>query len=481
MIFHYLRVTNDRDHLACWVSSDRCTTLLLERVHFRVIHPPHLRQQRSTTASNRHSQSSYSFDHCLIHQSLRSDYSVNPHSRRATLVAAACDRINRSRRAHTEVVNQVCGRTVSLDRDTRYGSNKDREDSGQKVGDTESNITDTEVGLLCTDSWIDISSQPSSSLMPLGRDESVSTGLQVTPQDGHRSRQLDNRLSANDLAPRSTSVAGSSQDEYDESESDSDRVLSSLTEDVSTGSNEEREEDDNATALGVNYNIFTPQPNVFSHPPHPRSVSASNPDPHTESYFPAQRPQMHTRLPSNRVPTIRRPTVTSRVSHSGPMPDHDAALRASLTTLLSCANAVRKDKEPLRMPSERPSPQPVTLQLVPESRLNTRSRRPSSSSRDSKVAAKRKSRESSKERTTKKVKAKQIVSEEVVVSPTMISWCISAGIVLVFSAISFSAGYALGKDVGHVEAQTGLACGRDAMRGSRTGLRMRLASAIAAA
>jgi hypothetical protein len=71
--------------------------------------------------------------------------------------------------------------------------------------------------------------------------------------------------------------------------------------------------------------------------------------------------------------------------------------------------------------------------------------------------------------------------DEVMVSPTMLTWFISAGVVLVFSAISFSAGYAWGKEVGRYEAQLGLEganCGREVMRGSRSGLgKIRLASA----
>jgi hypothetical protein len=55
---------------------------------------------------------------------------------------------------------------------------------------------------------------------------------------------------------------------------------------------------------------------------------------------------------------------------------------------------------------------------------------------------------------------------------------ISAGMVLVFSAISFSAGYAWGREVGRIEGEMGLngaaggACGREVMRGSSaSGLR----------
>lgn len=70
-----------------------------------------------------------------------------------------------------------------------------------------------------------------------------------------------------------------------------------------------------------------------------------------------------------------------------------------------------------------------------------------------------------------------MVGEELI-SPTLASWMISAGVVLVFSAISFSAGYAWGREVGRIEGEFGLGgagagagCGQEAMRGSGTGLR----------
>ena len=336
----------------------------------------------------------------------------------------------------------------------------------------------TNMDLHRIDSWIDISSQPSSSSLTsqADRDEIITTGLQIRRDQGRRSRQLRPRNIDSPQLPhlRSTSANGSSQDEYEESESESDRVLSSSNEDVSNNSNAE-EEDDTRTALGVpslDHNIFTPQPNAFSHPPQIRSVPVSNSQP-IDSYFPPQAPHPVSshRLPSNRVPTIQRPSQNRSTSHISP--DHDAALRASLTTLLSCANAVRKDREPPAQQTIRPSNQPTALRLIPESELNARDRR--SPARSPKISPKRKSRESSKERHAKKIRSitKPIPSEDMLVSPTMMTWFISAGIVVVFSAISFSAGYAWGKEVGYYEARMGIEganCSREALRGSRTGL-----------
>jgi hypothetical protein len=244
--------------------------------------------------------------------------------------------------------------------------------------------------------------------------------------------------------------------------------MSSSNEDISQ--DETADDDDTSTALGVGSmnRVFTPQPNAFSHPP--SSQARSIPD----SYFPTDAPSdqhvdrtITQRSYQNQAYTRSRPAMSSY------QPDHDAALRASLTTLLSCAAAVRPKGQQSRTTTTRASAQPTSLRLVPESELETASqpRRTSSSPKQQK----RKSRESSKERQVKKARAAKtaIVGEELI-SPTLASWMISAGVVLVFSAISFSAGYAWGREVGRIEGELGLSgggCGQEAMRGSGAGLR----------
>lgn len=318
------------------------------------------------------------------------------------------------------------------------------------------------------DSWVEIPSRPSSSSLSSTTNDIVITGLSIRPQEERLSRQF--RLSTHNVPrePRATSATGSSQDEYEESESESDRIMSSSNEDISQ--DETGDDDDTSTALGVGSmnRVFTPQPNAFSHPPssQPRSIP--------DSYFPTVPPSdqhvdrtITQRSYQNQARTRSRPAMSSY------QPDHDAALRASLTTLLSCAAAVRPKGQQSRTTTTRASAQPTSLRLVPESELETASqpRRTSSSPKQQK----RKSRESSKERQVKKARAAKtaIVSEELI-SPTLASWMISAGVVLVFSAISFSAGYAWGREVGRIEGELGLSgggCGQEAMRGSGTGLR----------
>jgi len=335
------------------------------------------------------------------------------------------------------------------------------------------------------DSWIEIPSRPSSSLSSAEHNDGLTAGLQVRrDQDIRRSRhlRLSNLARETALPSRSASAEGSSQDEYEESESESDRVLSSSNEDISQG----EDEDDTSTALGVgaiDKNVFTPQPNAFTHPPtsgNARSLPTNAPD----SYFahvPPPSGPASTRLPSNRIPPRPIPRLSAREPQR--QPDHDAVLRASLTTLLSCAAAVRssapKEREREEVAIRRPA-QPAGLRLIPESELDASTVRRPRSPPPPKVAAKRRSRESSKERQAKKIRALKAATHEELISPTLVTWMISAGVVLVFSAISFSAGYAWGKEVGRIEGEMGISsgsCGREALKSGGGLRRLRFSAA----
>jgi len=66
------------------------------------------------------------------------------------------------------------------------------------------------------------------------------------------------------------------------------------------------------------------------------------------------------------------------------------------------------------------------------------------------------------------------------ISPILLTWVVSAGVVVLVSAISFSAGYVVGKETGRAEVlgevgsgvrEAGRACGRDAIEGAGRGLR----------
>src|SRR4051812_49164832 len=81
------------------------------------------------------------------------------------------------------------------------------------------------------DSWVEVSSRPSSSSLSSVGDEVITTGLRVqqTPTISRRNRRLRHSLPENvRLGTQSRAQASSSQEEYDESESESepDPILS---------------------------------------------------------------------------------------------------------------------------------------------------------------------------------------------------------------------------------------------------------------
>ncbi|KAL8777632.1 MAG: hypothetical protein Q9213_007770 [Squamulea squamosa] len=355
------------------------------------------------------------------------------------------------------------------------------------------------------ESWIDVASQPSSSsLSSAATDDNI---LRSRPEyNVRRRRRLRSSVPPNNTSHRPTSTAGSSQEEYEESESESDRIMSSSNEgldrQLSDGisppvpascaseplSSEDNGDDDdeNSTALGVltTEPVFTPQPNAFSHPPqggatiHTHSMEART------SYFQSQRvipnrPSAHT-YPQHRN---RSHTPYNMISPTH-QADHDAALRASLSTLLSCAAAARglPKRELQTQPTPRPSNriEPSTLRIVPESvalgeeakRQRPTERIPSTASDDltSRDKTKRKASTSRDRREKKKTRRGSI--EDMGVSPTLLTWVVSAGVVVLVSAISFSAGYTVGKEVGRVEAglgsgANGVLCGKEVGKGLR--------------
>jgi hypothetical protein len=332
---------------------------------------------------------------------------------------------------------------------------------------------------------------------------------------------------------RQNTSGTSSQEEYEESESESDRVMSSSNEavqpsplleqrwqgsdqpvssassDLANTAGQQEETDEDATAIGVRTvePHFTPQPNAFTHPPfqpagRPQQRSAN---PYIDNQRPSQPSNQRYSYLSQGQPTAYNTTSPSYQA------DHDAALRASLSTLLSFAPAARGRPKPAG--SAETQRQPVisnrvdatTLRMVPESLVlgtsepcavkpppnpardqddilttNIRDNTGPSSTNDK---GKRKAattmpgsgvRSSSKDRrVSKKARRTSSVGPTSMdeISPTLFTWAVSAGIVVLVSAISFSAGYVYGKEVGRAEA-SGLAdlgsgirdagrCGRD--------------------
>lgn len=360
------------------------------------------------------------------------------------------------------------------------------------------------------ESWVEISSQPSSSsLSSAATDDIVTTGLRVQQNRlARRRRRLHLRSSAHPCLRPAPPGSRSSQEEYEESESEEDAVVSSSNEHiladrlaeqehrsvhvfadlpgVTDGAGaEENDDDENATALGVSQlqDVFTPQPNAFSHPPSARASRSSGPQPGRASEplpLSGRRDIQSFQRPSHNPFNVIAPSYQA---------DNDAALRASLSTLLSCAAAARglskRDPRTNRL-GGRPGLAPETLRIVPESVVlgvepvveppqpePSEQRAPSDvSSRGRRSQQKPKRKMSSiigkgeRERVAKK--ARRAMEEPI--APTLLTWVVSAGVVVLVSAISFSAGYSMGKEVGRSEANfldvaEGRRCGREAVKG----------------
>jgi hypothetical protein len=403
--------------------------------------------------------------------------------------------------------------------------------------------------LTASESWVEIASQPSSSSLSSMGDEIVTTGLRVGsnsyPPRRRRLHQQPLAMPTSYVIGNAAAQAGtSSQEEYDESESEEDRVMTSSTEAVHpaaglprqqtavrTGIDTDTDSDDeNATVLRrpSGSPTFRPQPNAFSHPPshltHRHSTSSAHP------YRPSHsRPSMpsrsHTR-PHRNAPDYMSPSFQA---------DNEAALRASLTTLLSCAAAARglskKEDHTAGGPGIRPagagagvmpSSQPMELRLVPESELMAEDAGPtapgagpvqqtklsartasnssapsapsSASSRTPALQTERPKRAAAPQtkhpRATKKKRSGVAVEGETTtfISPTLLTWAVSAGVVVLVSVVGFGAGYVIGREVGRQEGALGslssagtasnasLNCGQELVKSTGTLRRFRWGS-----
>ncbi|KAK6517793.1 hypothetical protein TWF506_004972 [Arthrobotrys conoides] len=308
------------------------------------------------------------------------------------------------------------------------------------------------------DSWIEVASQPSDSYTSSSSPEDpvITSGLQVQRRK-NRSRRRRNSTST---AIPTASRAVESSDEYDEDDDEEldgidlnaiDSMGSSITDpSLSEGeegsSDEESDEDDEGE--------IQPVAGLSSY------VSAP------------QRPQNNFRT----------------FSRDPPQPDHDAALRASLSTLLSCAagvgsaskprpnermGSIQEHVRPATIPTlslvtdsereammSRPPPPPPYRRTVhhppPQSPLEQKRTTSPRRSRDDTQATKHKSKTKARRsaKTTAVPPNATMASAMASISAsnmTYLTLAVSAGAVIIVSAISFSAGYALGKEVGRTE------------------------------
>ena len=355
------------------------------------------------------------------------------------------------------------------------------------------------------ESWVEVSSQPSSSSLSSIGDEIVTTGLRVNGPYVRRRRLQPPGRSVPAQQTSAHAADMSSQEEYDESDSEDENVLTSSNENVHPSEEEvevESDADDSATALGrvSDQPVFRPQPNAFSHPtahaPQRSQSSPTQPHPHSGFTRPSFAQRSQTRV-QRAGPNFMSPSVRE---------ENDAALRASLTTLLSLGAAARglpktkEEAEAQRASSAGvgPSSQPMELRLVPESELNEEAPRPQrphagrspprkrgsptrSPSRGD--ATSEKTRHGSvagrSPRAAKKKKTAQAMEETTMISPTLLTWVVSAGVVVLVSVVGFGAGYVIGREVGKQEALAAsvgsvndtTSCGQEVIRSSGSGLR----------
>jgi hypothetical protein len=367
------------------------------------------------------------------------------------------------------------------------------------------------------DSWIEVSSRPSSSSLSSVADEIITTGLRVQDTRHRRRRRSLRPIAALHHHHQTHPGAGtSSQEEYEESESDSDRVMSSSNEGLpisalreewqirnglesrgSSGnadaSDEDYEDDENATAVGAATSTFTPQPNAFS----PRPSVSSHQHPSLQGYgaSPPTRPPTN---PRHSYPLQQTHSPYNAISPSHYV-DHDAALRASLSTLLSCAAAARKSKEATTDNQVHPSTanriDTRTIGIVAESvafgEATTYTRGTENEKGKRKVLATSAQgtsqfRSNSKDRRATKKPRRTMVAQNTYaqeVSPTLLTWVVGAGMLVLVSAISFSAGYVVGRETGHAEAagigEVGVEVKRNlTSKGSGLGLRKWTGAAV---
>lgn len=392
------------------------------------------------------------------------------------------------------------------------------------------------------ESWVEVVSQPSSSSLSSIGDDVVTTGLRVgsgSHPPRRRRPQQQRPMPASFIVghPGANTGATSSQEEYDETESEDDRLMTSSTEAAHSSANMLRQQtavrvgldadtdsddDENATALGRPSNTtgFRPQPNAFSHPPsHLTHRHSTNSAP---QYHSSQaRPSMYR---SNTRPARGGPHNIMSPSYQA---DHDAALRASLTTLLSCAAAARgipkgDENRGAAGPGVGgvgagvgvlPSSQPMELRLVPESELMSEnppphpagttgpgkaplrtasnSSAPSAPASTSSREREREANEKSKRAATGQTKSSRATKKKrtgpadgdvtTFISPTLIPWVVGAGVVVLVSVVGFGAGYVIGREVGRQEgagalgigsagsASNATSCGRDLVKSTSGG------------
>ncbi|KAL7274110.1 hypothetical protein RUND412_002997 [Rhizina undulata] len=335
------------------------------------------------------------------------------------------------------------------------------------------NRADDEYQMIESDSWIELSSNPSDSMYTSSSDEHIITsGLRVSQP--RRKRRGTFRATSSAVAgshPAETVSMESSDDEEeklsDEAEAADDaQDLASLIDEMPLSSDgfssedEEAESDDEASAsdspvsplrtrtrlnngstasVASGRTVFSSSGdgNLRRQNTRTTAASLSGADPHHYASYNAFAP-----------------------SHAA---DHDAALRASLSTLLSCAAAARglpKSRQAQQASASQSQNQRVaveSLRVVREPGSSTSSTmpepQPEQSQKQSPASPSSRSRSPAKKSKSKSRRGSKSPVPGAL-SPTNISLltiAFSAGALVILSALTFSAGYAMGKEVGKTE------------------------------
>ncbi|POS86684.1 hypothetical protein EPUL_001839, partial [Erysiphe pulchra] len=334
------------------------------------------------------------------------------------------------------------------------------------------------------DSWIDIPSQSSSQSQSPINNEIVTTGLRIQQVSNlQRRRRAVSRSSPVNVEARGTS----SQEEYEESESDEDHILTSSNEHLETNSlialssldvDSDSDRDETIKKL--------PRKAINS-----KSLSDSKFDLHqmpldqrrdaAESFLSPSSTNIQTSYSSR--------NLFHQNLHRHPT-DHDAALRASLTTLLSIGAAAARGL-PNRETNTRRSivsrdrefKDSFDLRFVSESELMSPSQPQSphplmkstqNIQRHTAFTGKNKRVMASMDK-VKAARNNQLASQENNFSSTFLTWAVSAGVIVIISVVGFGVGYVIGREVGRQETLAGInsstlgnssAYGKEAMRSS---------------
>ncbi|KAJ3578148.1 hypothetical protein NPX13_g2418 [Xylaria arbuscula] len=329
------------------------------------------------------------------------------------------------------------------------------------------------------ESWIEVSSHPSSSSVSSISDDIDTTGLQVGSANRPRRRRPDQHPPAHTRARQihgrvHSNPDGSSQEEYDETESEEDRLLTSSTENVIAGhashqtplrqvfsaravasdSSDEDDDDENATALGRRPSEpFRPQPNRLLAP------TISSPSPTLDQLSPV--------LQRLGVPqgTAKKSLVSSALLLS------IVTNRSRCTLLLKVSSWRHHRPQPLLGTSAQPAQTRRTPSSSPVPASGEKIKRTATPNPTSKPP-----------RATKK--KRMATNEDAMISPTLMTWVVSAGVVVLVSVVGFGAGYVIGREVGRQEtlgsltaagnlsaASEGGSCGREVLKSSGGTLR----------